>query len=83
VVAAERGRQGGGHGGLRHPRLRADLAARPLQGHIELALQPMYTAQMAEFLDSLASGRQPRPSGEDGRVVMQVVQEAYRSAATD
>jgi predicted dehydrogenase len=42
--------------------------------------QPMYTAQMAEFLDAIAGGRQPRPSGEDGRVVMQVVEEAYRSA---
>ena len=42
--------------------------------------QPMYTAQMAEFLDAIAEGRQPQPSGEDGRVVMQVVEEAYRSA---
>ena len=43
--------------------------------------QPMYSAQMAEFLDAIVEGRQPRPSGEDGRVVMQVVEEAYRSAA--
>lgn len=43
--------------------------------------QPMYTVQMAEFLDAIAEGRQPRPSGEDGRVVMQVVEEAYRSAS--
>jgi predicted dehydrogenase len=42
--------------------------------------QPMYSAQMAEFLDAIAEGRQPRPSGEDGRVVIQVVEEAYRSA---
>jgi len=42
--------------------------------------QPMYTAQMAEFLDAIAEGRQPRPSGEDGKVVMRVVEEAYRSA---
>jgi predicted dehydrogenase len=42
--------------------------------------QAMYTAQMAEFLDAIVEGRQPRPSGEDGRVVMQVVEEAYRSA---
>jgi predicted dehydrogenase len=42
--------------------------------------QPMYSAQMAEFLDAIAEGRQPRPSGEDGRVVMQVVEDAYRSA---
>ena len=42
--------------------------------------QPMYSAQMTEFLDAIAKGRQPRPSGEDGRVVMQVVEDAYRSA---
>jgi predicted dehydrogenase len=42
--------------------------------------QPMYSAQMTEFLDAIAEGRQPRPSGEDGRVVMQVVEDAYRSA---
>lgn len=42
--------------------------------------QPMYSAQMTEFLDAIAAGRQPRPSGEDGRVVMQVVEDAYRSA---
>ena len=42
--------------------------------------QPMYSAQMAEFLDAIAEGRQPRPSGEDGRVVMQVVEGAYGSA---
>jgi predicted dehydrogenase len=42
--------------------------------------QPMYSAQMAEFLDAITEGRQPRPSGEDGRVVMQVVEDAYRSA---
>jgi predicted dehydrogenase len=42
--------------------------------------QPMYSAQMAEFLDAITEGRQPRPSGEDGRVVMHVVEDAYRSA---
>ena len=40
----------------------------------------MYSAQVAEFLDAIGEGRQPRPSGEDGRVVMQVVEDAYRSA---
>jgi len=39
--------------------------------------QPMYSAQLAEFVDALAAGRQPRPSGEDGRVVMRVVEQAY------
>jgi predicted dehydrogenase len=43
--------------------------------------QSMYTAQMAEFRDAIASGRQPSPSGADGRVVIRVVEEAYRSAA--
>jgi predicted dehydrogenase len=43
--------------------------------------QPMYTAQMREFLGSIEEGRSPRPSGEDGRVVMQVVEWAYVSAA--
>jgi len=48
----------------------------------EHCTQPMYTAQMAEFLGGLADGRQPRPSGEDGRVVMQIVEEAERSAGS-
>jgi predicted dehydrogenase len=43
--------------------------------------QPMFSAQLAEFVDAVAGGRQPRPSGEDGRVVVQVVEQAYASAA--
>jgi predicted dehydrogenase len=46
----------------------------------EHCTQPMYTTQMREFLDAIEEGRPPRPSGRDGRVVMQVVEEAYRSA---
>jgi predicted dehydrogenase len=42
--------------------------------------QPMYSAQLAEFVEAVAAGRQPRPSGEDGRVVVQVVERAYVSA---
>ena len=42
--------------------------------------QPMYSTQMAEFFDAIAGGRAPSPSGEDGRVVMRIVHEAYRSA---
>jgi predicted dehydrogenase len=42
--------------------------------------QPMYTAQVAEFLDAITEGRRPRPTGEDGRAVIRVVEEAYRSA---
>jgi predicted dehydrogenase len=40
----------------------------------------MYSAQIAEFLDAVAEGRQPRPSGDDGRIVMQIVDAAYASA---
>jgi len=46
----------------------------------EHVTQPMFTAQMKEFLDAIAEGRQPRPSGQDGRAVMQVVEMAYASA---
>jgi predicted dehydrogenase len=42
--------------------------------------QSMYTSQMAEFVDAVHAGRPPEPSGEDGRVVMRVVEQAYRSA---
>jgi predicted dehydrogenase len=46
----------------------------------EHCAQPMYSAQMREFVDALLEGREPRPSGEDGAVVMDVVEQAYRSA---
>jgi predicted dehydrogenase len=46
----------------------------------EHCAQPMYSAQMAEFIDAVSQGRQPSPSGEDGAVVMDVVEQAYRSA---
>jgi predicted dehydrogenase len=42
--------------------------------------QSMYTAQMAEFAGALREGRRPEPDGADGRVVMRVVEDAYRSA---
>ena len=45
----------------------------------EHVTQPMFTAQMKEFLDAIAEGRKPRPSGQDGRAVMQVVEMAYAS----
>jgi predicted dehydrogenase len=41
----------------------------------------MYSAQLAELVEAVAAGRQPRPSGEDGRVVMEVVDQAYAAAA--
>ncbi len=49
-------------------------------GDYEHAPQSMYSAQMAEFIDAILEGREPRPNGEDGRVVMEVVESAYRSA---
>jgi predicted dehydrogenase len=42
--------------------------------------QSMFTAQSAAFLDAIAQGRPPRPSGEDGRAVIQVVDAAYADA---
>jgi predicted dehydrogenase len=47
----------------------------------EHCTQPMYTTQMREFLDAIDEGRQPLPSGGDGRIVVQIVEEAYRSGA--
>jgi predicted dehydrogenase len=46
----------------------------------EHCTQPMYSAQLAEFVEAVAAGRQPRPSGEDGQIVMEVVEQAYASA---
>ncbi len=46
----------------------------------EHAPQSMYSRQMAEFIDAILEGREPRPNGVDGRVVMEVVEAAYRSA---
>jgi predicted dehydrogenase len=48
----------------------------------EHCAQPMYTAQMQEFLGAIEAGRPPRPSGTDGRVVLEVVERAYASAST-
>ena len=46
----------------------------------EHCTQPMYTAQMREFLAALEEGRQPTPSGQDGRAVIEIVEAAYSSA---
>jgi hypothetical protein len=43
----------------------------------------MHTAQIREFLGAIADGRQPRPSGDDGRIVMHEVGEVVRSAGAD
>jgi predicted dehydrogenase len=58
----------------------ARIWAEPPSEDDEHVTQPMFTAQVKEFLDAIAEGRKPRPSGEDGRVVMQVVEMAYASA---
>ncbi len=46
----------------------------------EHCTQPMYTAQMAEFLEAIHQGRQPRPAGADGRVIIDIVERAYASS---
>jgi predicted dehydrogenase len=48
----------------------------------EHCTQPMYSAQLAELVEAVAAGRQPHPGGEDGRVVLEVVEVAYASART-
>jgi len=40
----------------------------------------MYSAQVRAFIDAILEGREPRPNGEDGRVVMHIVEEAYASS---
>ena len=52
-------------------------------GDHDHAPQSMYTAQMHEFLSAVEQGRAPTPSGDDGRVVMEVVERAYASAGHD
>jgi predicted dehydrogenase len=47
---------------------------------VEHCTQPMYTAQVHEFLSAIEAGRPPRPNGEDGGVVMRIVERAYASA---
>lgn len=48
----------------------------------EHCTQPMYSAQLAEFVEGFTAGRQPRPSGEDGRVVVEIVERAYAAAGS-
>jgi predicted dehydrogenase len=49
----------------------------PGQEHVS---QAMFDAQIGAFVEAVAAGRQPRPSGEDGRVVMEIVEQAYAVA---
>ena len=51
----------------------------PPEGY-EHCTQPMYTAQVKEFLDAIDQGRDPRPSGQDGRVVIEIAERALASA---
>jgi predicted dehydrogenase len=46
----------------------------------EHCTQPMYSAQVAEFVDAVRVGRQPEPSGEHSLVVAEICDAAYRSA---
>ena len=45
----------------------------------EHCAQPMFSAQMREFLDAAIEGREPRPGPADGLAVMRIVDQAYRS----
>ena len=54
--------------------------AEELPEGMEHGTQPMYTAQVHEFLSAIDAGRAPRPDGADGRVVIDVVERAYASA---
>jgi predicted dehydrogenase len=47
----------------------------------EHCTQPMYTNQMREFLGAIEAGRPPRPDGDDGRIVLEIVEQAYASAS--
>ena len=81
LVAAPPGRARGRHRGLRHRRLRADLATGAAVGRLRaLHAADVHARRWPSSSMRSREGRQPRPSGEDGRVVMQVVEEAYRSA---
>jgi predicted dehydrogenase len=51
----------------------------PADGY-EHVSQPMFTNQIAEFIDAIDRGRDPRPNGDDGRIVMQIVEAAHRSS---
>ena len=57
----------------------ARIWAEPPSEDDEHVTQPMFTAQVKEFLDAIGEGRKPWPSGQDGRAVIQVVEMAYTS----
>ena len=49
----------------------------------EHCTQPMYTAQIAEFLGAIEDGRAPQPDGAHGRTVIDIVERAHASAGGD
>jgi predicted dehydrogenase len=69
---------------LRDPDGRAEQIADPgyPDSHQSGSVQAMYERQMATFVDCVMQDRQPMPGGAEGRVNMQIVDAAYRSAET-
>jgi len=49
---------------------------------VEHAPQVMYDVQMRRFVEGIAADEQPRPSGEDGLLLMRIIDAAYASAAS-
>ncbi len=39
-----------------------------------------HVAQIADFVDAIETGRQPRPSAHDGRAALELVLAVYQSA---
>jgi predicted dehydrogenase len=58
-----------------------DFPTAPATHTIE-SLEPMYSAQLAYFVDCIRMGRQPNPGGLEGWVNMRIVEAAYASAQT-
>ena len=83
LVAAAPGRPRGRDRGLRHRAATRGSSASPSRPSpaTSTARSRCTPAQMAEFCVAIREGREPTPTGADGRIVMQVVEDAYRSAA--
>ncbi|GIU98013.1 MAG: oxidoreductase [Actinomycetota bacterium] len=48
----------------------------------EHCTQPMYTAQLREFVAAIREDRTPHSDGRSGRIAIQVIEDAYRSAGS-
>ena len=48
----------------------------------EHCAQPMFSAQLREFVDAASDGRKARPGPDDGLVIMRIADDAYRAAAS-